>query len=730
MEDRTGDGTVIRGYVGDIIFHNSENGYSVFTICCEGTDVTATGSVHGIRPGEYIEISGSWTDHKRYGKQFTGMGFNRSMPGDDNEAMVRYLSSGFVKGIGAATAQRIVDKFGRDTARILEETPERLAEVRGISLEKAMLAGNAVNSRKALARTILYFTKFGLSPEKGAKACLQLGDDAVEKIIDNPYILISGQIGLTFKQADAIAAYENRGTDEFLECQARVYSGIGYVLEKAMESGHTYLPMDLLIESCRRVLGIRTETIEDEIARMLEDGLLKSAGSRIYLSRLYDAEKYTAERLKQLSSFKYAFSENMEYALNESLMELHVTLDETQAKACMEAAGNGVSVISGGPGTGKTTIIKALIGMFEKTGKSCSLAAPTGRAAKRMQQSSGREARTIHRLLEIDFIGAEDMMQFARNENNPLEADAVIIDEMSMVDIELMHALLKAVKAGTRLVLIGDVDQLPAVGPGTVLQDIIESGRVHCTILQNIYRQETGSSIPLVARDINEGRLPDFNPPDGSFVFLETRGSGRVMELMTKIIKSEMENTTDIQVITPGKKGPAGTISLNRMMQDVFNPGKPGKSEKKYISRIFREGDKVMQIKNNYEIEYTAYSGIGKGVYNGDIGILAEVDAQSEMLRVVYDGEKTVIYDFKDADQLETAYAITVHKSQGSEYGTVVMPLFGVNDMLCTRNLLYTAVSRAVRKLYVIGSREIFSSMISNEHRKPRYSGLKGLLID
>ncbi|MDX1357605.1 MAG: AAA family ATPase, partial [Clostridia bacterium] len=403
--------------------------------------------------------------------------------------------------------------------------------------------------------------------------------------------------------------------------------------------------------------------------------------------------------------------------------------DSIQEQACISAIENGVSVISGGPGTGKTTIIKALISVFEKTGKSYRLAAPTGRAAKKMQESSGREAKTIHRLLEIDFIGDDDEMQFARNEKNPIDADVVIIDEMSMVDIELMQSLMKAVNVGTRLILIGDMDQLPAVGPGKVLQDIIESGTVKCTILKNIYRQETGSSIPVMARDINNGMMPDLQPDDGSFVFIEERGGRNIFSRMTEIIMREMKTSDDIQVISPGKKGDTGTINLNAMMQDVFNPAGGGKRERKYPTRVLREGDKVMQIKNNYGITYTTFYEEGTGIYNGDIGRLDEIDSEAEKLKVIFDGEKTVLYDYTESDQLEPAYAITVHKSQGSEYEVVVMPLYGVSELLQNRNLLYTAVSRAVKRLYIIGSKEVLVSMIRNVNKKPRYSGLREMLI-
>jgi len=719
----------ISGGVEDIIFHNNENSYSVFTISCEGSAVTVVGTFPALRPGENLEITGAWTNHKRFGKQFAAQTFQRNMP-DKDDALVRYLSSGFVKGVGIITAQRIVEKFGSETPVILEASPGRLAEVKGITPAKAMMIGKAITSQKALSDIIMFFTKYGLSPAKGAKAYKYLGDNAVEKIKIDPYILISEKYGLRFKQADGIARRENEDFEEFMQSDSRICAGIRYVLGRAKDSGHSYLPMNILLLSCRKVLGLDDSLIEVQIDRMLDDKLLSSMEECIYLTEMYEAEKFVSEKIKRLYAMDFSYSEKYEFALLKSLDDLHVDLDDMQTQACISAIGNGVSVISGGPGTGKTTIIKALIGAFEKTGKSYKLAAPTGRAAKKMQDSSGRDARTIHRLLEIEFMGDEGDMQFARNENNPIDADVVIIDEMSMVDIELMQSLLKAINAGMRLILIGDMDQLPAVGPGKVLQDIIESAVVECIILKNIYRQETGSSIPVMARDINDGLMPDLHPEDGSMSFIEERGGRNIFTRMTEIIMREMKTTNDIQVITPGKKGDTGTINLNAMMQDVFNPVRAGKKEKKYINRTFREGDKVMQIKNNYEIAYSTFYEEGTGVYNGDIGYLQEIDNEAEKMVVVFEGEKTVVYDFAESDQLESAYAITVHKSQGSEYEVVIMPLYGVNELLQNRNLLYTAVSRAVKKLYIIGSKEVLTSMIRNVNKKPRYSGLREMLID
>ncbi len=721
------ENATIKGYVEDIIFHNDENGYSVFTMEQESSIITAVGCVHSIRPGEYLEMTGEWTVHKRYGKQFSIQKVDRSMP-DRDDALVKYLASGFVKGVGLATAQRIVDEFGQDTVNILEENADELAKIKGISLAKARMIGEAVQSRKSLANTILYFSRFGLSPEKGARAYKYLGDDAVEKIKANPYILISDEFGLSFKQADKIALNENEDGD-FFESEARIYSGIRYVLGKAAQSGHTYLPKPLFTEACTKVLGVRGELIEDEADSMVDAGFLKLRDGNIYLAKMYEAEKEVAEKLLRLASVDFGFGAKYDYALTESLKDLHMELDGIQTEACVAAIGSGVSVISGGPGTGKTTIIKAIIGVFERTDKKCRLAAPTGRAAKKMEQSSGMEAKTIHRLLEIDYAGEDGIMTFTRDENNPLEADALIIDEMSMVDIELMNSLLKAVTVGTRLVLIGDVDQLPAVGPGDVLRNIIESKAIRSTILKTIYRQETGNMIPVIAGCVNKGEVPPTDVKDDSFELIRCRNINNIVEEMKKIIRRETAAGNDIQVITPGKKGAAGTINLNRIMQEAFNPASRDKCEKRYMNRVFREGDKVMQTRNNYEITYYVNGNEGRGVYNGDIGVLTGINDDSSTMEVLFDDEKSVIYDFEDAEQLETAYAITVHKSQGSEYKTVLMPLYGTSGFLCTRNLLYTAVSRAVNRLYIIGDSRIFLSMIENTNKKPRYSGLKEFLI-
>ncbi len=722
------ESTIINGHVEDIVFHNAENGYSVISLQCESSRVVVVGKIHSVKPGESLEIKGRWIVHKIYGKQFQAEEFQRSMPAE-NEAMIRYLASGFVKGIGIVTAQRIVEQFGSETWDIIQDSPIRLSEVKGISKAKAILVGEAIRSQKSLTETILFFTRFGMSPEKGAKAYKYLGDDAVKKICENPYLLVSEEYGISFKKADMIAAYENHDNDGYLTSSARIVSGIRYILQKAALSGHTYLPYDIMMESCSRVLGVAGETIDEEIEQMLFEKKLMAVEECLYLTDLYKCEKESADMLKKLMSVEFDFGPRYETAFRETLDQLHINLDETQENACISAVSNGVSVISGGPGTGKTTIVRALISVFDKTGRTYKLAAPTGRAAKRMEQASDRTASTIHRLLEIDFVDEEGTMLFSKNRQNPLETDVVIIDEMSMVDIELMHSLLLAVSPGTRLILIGDVDQLPAVGPGNVLHDIIESGIIPCTILEKIYRQETGNMIPLVARDINEGKVPDLITPDRSFEFKPCHNPRDMVREVIKIISKESAENDDIQVIIPGKKGFAGTMNMNRLLQAEFNPPSEWKKEKEYGSRVFREGDKVMQIKNNYELEYRVGFEDGKGIFNGDIGIVMSIDADGGFMEIVFDGGRRVSYDIRDADQLDTAYAITVHKSQGSEYNTVILVLMGVSPMLQTRNLLYTAVSRAVDKLYIVGQGEILRSMVANENKKKRYSGLVNLLV-
>ena len=724
MEEKT----TIAGHVEDVVFHNAENGYSVINLQCDGSKVVVVGTIHSVKPGENLEVMGKWTVHRIYGKQFLADEFTRSMPAE-NEAMIRYLASGFVKGIGILTAQRIVEQFGSETWDIIRETPVRLSEIKGISIAKAISVGEAIKNQKSLTETILFFTKFGMSPEKGAKAYKYIGENAVERIRENPYLLVSEDYGIPFKKADMIAAYENSGDDEYLKSSARIFSGIKYILQKASLSGHTYLPYDVILESCYRVLGIKGEEIDREIDQMLFEKQLTAVEECLYLTDLYNSEKQSADMLRKLMAVDFDYSPKYETALNETLDQLHINLDDIQKKACISAVSNGVSVISGGPGTGKTTIVKALIGVFDKTGRTYKMAAPTGRAAKRMEQASDRTASTIHRLLEIDFVDETGAMMFSRNKSNPLETDVVIIDEMSMVDIELMHALLLAVSPGTRLILIGDVDQLPAVGPGNVLHDIIESGIIPCTILEKIYRQETGNMIPLVAKDINDGKVPDIITQDRSFEFRACRNPHDMVSEVIKIISRESAENDDIQVIIPGKKGYAGTMNMNKLLQARFNPPSGLKKEKEYGNRVFREGDKVMQTRNNYELEYRYGFEEGKGIFNGDIGYITSIDSEGGIMEIVFDGGRRVSYDIRDADQLDTAYAITVHKSQGSEYNTVILILMGVSPMLQTRNLLYTAVSRAVDKLYIVGQDGILRSMVANENKKKRYSGLVNLLV-
>lgn len=720
--------TTIIGHVEDVVFHNEENGYSVLSLQCESSKVVVVGTIHSVKPGESLEVRGKWTVHRIYGKQFLASEFSRSMPAE-NEAMIKYLASGFVKGIGIVTAQRIVEQFGSETWDIIQETPIRLSEVKGISQEKAILVGEAIRNQKSLTETILFFTRFGMSPEKGAKAYKYMGEDAVAKIRENPYLLVSEDYGIPFKKADIIAAHENSGDDDYLRSSARIFSGIRYILQKASLSGHTYLPYDVMMESCSKVLGISGEEIDHEIEQMLFEKKLTAVEECLYLTELYNSEKQSAEMLKKLMAVDFDFSPRYETALCETIDQLHITLDDTQENACKSAISNGVSVISGGPGTGKTTIVKALIGVFDKTDRTYKLAAPTGRAAKKMEQASDRKASTIHRLLEIDFVDETGAMMFSRNRLNPLEADVVIIDEMSMVDIELMHSLLLAINPGTRLILIGDVDQLPAVGPGNVLHDIISSGIIPCTILEKIYRQETGNMIPLVAKDINEGNVPDIITPDRSFEFRACRNPKDMVREVIEIISRESSENDDIQVIIPGKKGYAGTMNMNKLLQAQFNPPSGLKKEKEYGSRVFREGDKVMQTRNNYELEYKYGYEEGKGIFNGDIGFIMSIDSEGGIMEIIFDGGRRVSYDIRDADQLDTAYAITVHKSQGSEYNTVILILMGVSPMLQTRNLLYTAVSRAVDKLYIVGQNDILLSMVANENKKKRYSGLVNLLV-
>lgn len=729
----------ITGYVEHIIYRNIENGYTVFEMVCEEEEITCVGMFSDIVEGENLEAKGEYTEHPTYGRQFKVQSFEEKAP-EDEIAIERYLGSGAIKGIGLALAARIVRRFKKDTFRIIEEEPERLAEVKGISERKAMEIADQVNAKKDLRQAMIFLQQYGINTNLAVKIYNEYGQRVYSVLKENPYQMAEDIDGVGFKTADEIASRVGIRTDS----DFRIRSGILYSLQQASTEGHTYLPMEELTQRTATLLEIDPEHIEKHYMNLAIDRKLvmqqKDDVTQIYSSVFYHMEANAAAMLKQLDiSYKVTDAE-IEKRIKKIEKQTEIELDEQQINAVKEAVRNGLLIITGGPGTGKTTTINTIIRYFEMEGLDIFLAAPTGRAAKRMTETTGFEARTIHRMLEVNG-GPDGAGGFERNEQNPLETDVIIIDEMSMVDISLMYALLKAVVAGTRLILVGDVNQLPSVGPGAVLKDIIDSGQFHTVKLNKIFRQASTSDIIVNAHKINNGEEVVLDNKSMDFFFLKRYEADKIIQVTLQLIKQKLPKYVDateydIQVLTPMRKGLLGVERLNGILQMYLNPESPSKREKEYGGVIFREGDKVMQIKNNYQLEWEIRSKYGlcidkgTGIFNGDTGIIEEINFFAETLTVSFDEGKMVEYPFKLLEELELAYAITIHKSQGSEYPAVVIPLFQGPRMLMNRNLLYTAVTRAKKCVTLVGNDEIFYTMVNNNSQLKRYSGLCDRLLE
>lgn len=729
----------ITGYVEHIIYRNPENGYTVFNMVCEEDEITCVGMFPDIAEGENLEARGEYTEHPTYGRQFKVREFEEKAP-EDEIAIERYLGSGAIKGIGLALAARIVRRFKKDTFRIIEEEPERLAEIKGISERKAMEIADQVNSKKDLRQAMIFLQQYGINTNLAVKIYNQYGPRVYGVLQENPYQMADDIDGVGFKTADEIASRIGIRTDS----DFRIRSGILYSLQQAAGEGHTYLPMEELTQRTALLLEIAPEHIEKHYMNLaIERKLImqqKGELTAVFSSVFYHMEANTAAMLKQLDVSYEATDAEIEKKVRKIEKQTGIDLDEQQLNAVKEAVRNGLLVITGGPGTGKTTTINTIIRYFEMEGLDIFLAAPTGRAAKRMSETTGFEARTIHRMLEVNG-GPDGAGGFERNEQNPLETDVIIIDEMSMVDISLMYALLKAILAGTRLILVGDVNQLPSVGPGAVLKDIIESGQFNTVKLNKIFRQASTSDIIVNAHKINNGQEVTLDNKSMDFFFLKRYEADKIIQVTLQLIKQKLPKYVDateydIQVLTPMRKGLLGVERLNSILQMYLNPESPSKREKEYSGVVFREGDKVMQIKNNYQLEWEIRSKYGlcidkgTGVFNGDTGIIKEINFFAETLTVSFDEGKMVEYPFKLLEELELAYAITIHKSQGSEYPAVVIPLFQGPRMLMNRNLLYTAVTRAKKCVTLVGDDEIFYTMVNNNSQLRRYSGLCDRLLE
>ena len=723
----------LAGYVEHIIYRNADNGYTVLNLVSGEEEITCVGIFSAIAEGENIEASGDYTDHPTYGKQFKVESFEEKAP-EDEEAIERYLGSGAIRGIGLALAARIVRRFKADTFRIIEEEPERLAEVKGISEHKAMEIADQVNEKRDLRQAMIFLQQYGITMNLAVKVYQQYGQEVYGIIRENPYRLADDIEGVGFRTADEIAVRVGIRMDS----DFRIRSGILYVLLQASTEGHTYLPEEELTRRTGQLLEVGEEQIEKQYMDLaIERKIIMKQGenqTQIYAASFYYMEANTATMLKQLNVSYDVPDLEIEERVRRIEKQTGMELDEHQMTAVKEAVRNGLLIITGGPGTGKTTTINTIIKYFEMEGLDIFLAAPTGRAAKRMSETTGFEARTIHRMLELNG-GVDGAAGFERNEQNPLETDVVIIDEMSMVDISLMHALLKAVTVGTRLILVGDVNQLPSVGPGSVLRDIIRSHECNVVMLTKIFRQASTSDIIVNAHKINQGEEVTLDNKSMDFFFLKRYDADVIISVVLQLIKQKLPKFVDatpydIQVLTPMRKGLLGVERLNGILQRYLNPPSPQKREKEHGDILFREGDKIMQTRNNYQLEWeirTKYGlsvDKGTGVFNGDMGIVREINDFAETMTVEFDEGRMVEYPYKLLDELELAYAITIHKSQGSEYPAVVIPLLSGPSMLMNRNLLYTAVTRARKCVTLVGNEVTFAQMVQNTSQQKRYSGL------
>ena len=730
------DYITLEGTVARIIFQNEDNGYAV----CEVETDEELAVVNGVMPflseGESISAVGKWTVHQSFGRQFKAEYYEKKLP-STKKSIIKYLSSGVVRNIGKVTAKRIVDRFGDDTFEVLENHPEWLADVKGITLAKANEISKDFKNQFGQRQVISFCSGF-FSVPTSVRIFKQYGPGAIEVIKQNPYSLCDTVYGVNFGDADKLAG----SLGQEMDSENRIYAGLKYTLSyNAEKNGHLFVPYENLVASAASLLKLGTKTVERVLDKLTDQRrfVVKQIRKKkaVYEFSVYNTEKYCAQKLVELDrAGGYAKTDEGEVRLRLSSIEQseHIQYTGEQIKAVFGALAGGVFVLTGGPGTGKTTIIKALIGVFSQLKKKIALAAPTGRAAKRMTQATGMDAKTIHRMLEMGYEEEAEPL-WGKNEDDPLDYDVVIIDETSMVDIFLLKSLLRAIRPGTKLIFIGDSDQLPPVGPGNALCDIIRSGAFATVRLNQIFRQSGESLIVTNAHSINSGEMPVLTAKDRDFFFIERQSPEAIAKTVVELCKTRLpakygaDIADRIQVLTPSKKGITGTAGLNALLQSELNPADFGKREKKGISICFREQDKVMQIRNNYAIEWTQKDGsTGIGIYNGDIGTIKTIDTHNEFMTIEFDDEKTVEYDFLSLDEITHAFAITIHKSQGSEYPVVILPISREVPRLHTRNLLYTAVTRAQKMVIIIGDPGSIEYMVQNNQQTVRYSGLSDML--
>ena len=731
--------TEIQGIVEEIIFENQENGYKVCAFDCDDDYITVKGLLPSVSPGEYLILQGEWETHREYGEQFAVSSFEKKLP-ERTEDIESFLSSGLIDGVGPATAHLIVQHFGEDTFHVILEEPYKLESLKGISHQKAIRIHETMAEHQNMSGLVIFLGKYQIGAAMAAKVFQCYGAESIDRICKDPYCLFRDIPGIGFRKADEIAVSLSLPAN----LRSRICAGIISVLSDGCQGGHAFAPQDVLLSVCRRMLGCSDEDILAALEELRSQSQLKivtgSFGIHVYLWSMYNKELYIARKLKELAEVRFRIDDrHFEDVLSQFENSYHIRPDDKQRRAVKSAGENGFSIITGGPGTGKTTIIRCVLHYLSSIGVKCLLAAPTGRAAKRMTEACEEPAKTIHRLLEINANpdGEAEELSFKRNELNPLECDAVILDESSMVDMVLFYHLLRAVRPGIRLIMVGDVDQLPSVGPGAILSDCINSELFNTVILDEIYRQETESLIPANAFRINHGDLPKVNTADKDFFFIRCSKQEEILETVLELCEKRLPGKyhvnafSDIQVIIPTKKGTCGVLNTNRELQRVLNPKEPYKSELEAHGMVFREGDRVMQIKNDYDMEWTrglAGEETGTGVFNGEMGLLTHIDKKSRTVHVLFDDDREAIYDGLQLSHLELCYAVTVHKSQGSEFDYCVLPIFPAAPKLMTRNLLYTAVTRARKMVILVGSEESLIQMIRNDTEQLRYTGLKELL--
>ena len=723
----------IFGNVEDVIFRKEESGFTVLELSTEDEYITVVGVLPEVSAGEELRLRGNWVTHQTFGRQFRAELCERSMPSTAAD-LYKYLASGAVTGIGAKTAQKIIERFGDDTFDILENHPEKLAVIKGISLARAEKMSRSFNEQFAVRQIMISLERYGMTPAECLKAFRAFGAGTADMIKNNPYLLCTELVGMSFERAEIIAATLDEKPSENFRLQA----GVIHVVRHNLNNGHTCLPRYKMINPCHALLDAEESKLNEIIDELIEDKKLISVmlddTEFLMLPHIYRAEAIAADRIKIMMRFPPAGKPTLLQDIENIEREECIIYDENQRKAIITAIEKGMLILTGGPGTGKTTTLNGIIKLFEKDGLNVALAAPTGRAAKRMSEITGREAKTLHRLLEVEW-DKNDNPYFARNLKNPIKADAVVVDELSMVDVVLFSSLLDALPLGCRLIMVGDSDQLPAVGAGNVLHDLIDSGKLPVIELTKVFRQAMKSRIVTNAHDIVKGVMPDLDTKDNDFFFMERFNNPNVVRTVVDLCSKRLPKAydysplTDIQVLCPSRKGETGSVYLNKALQAVLNPQSDSKIELVMGGRVFREGDKVMQIKNNYDIIWTRDDEEGTGVFNGDIGIIEKIDRVSSTLTIAFDDDKKAMYTFDGASELEHAYATTVHKSQGNEFNAVVMPVLSVVPNLCYRNLLYTAVTRAKKLMILVGTRDVVQAMTENDSRMKRYSALKHFLL-